>query len=188
MYNYEHNDKSVKILNCLAVSADIVPACWYHTQKYQLSGREEEKGVAILKERERKVLPNYPFKHIYLVKRRNILYNDKIGKCIRLLKNIKADLPNSDTITLSSFDITSLIYYLPEYIHNFIKINDGLPLARCLYDYIQYVLNNKNIFSLLFVPDKSRHIFDATHKFSSLQALSNNLSEILKIANQPVRY
>lgn len=188
LYDYEHNDKSVKVLKCLAVSADIVPACWYHTQEYQLSGREEEKGVAILKEKERKILPNYPFKHIYLVKNKNIFYHDKIGKCIRLLKNIKADLPNSDVITLSSFDITSFIYYMPEYIPNVIKINDDLALANCMHNYIQYILNNKNIFSSLFVPDKSRYIFDSPHKFTSLQTLDKNLSEILRIANHPVLY
>lgn len=184
LYVYEHNDKSVKVLKCLTVSVDIVPACWYHTQEYQLSGMEEEKGVAILKEKENKLLPNYPFKHIYLVKNKNILNNDKIGKCIRLLKNIKADLPNSSAINLSSFDITSFVYHMPDFIN--IKMNDDLALANCMHKYIQYALNNKDVFSLLYVPDNSRRIFDSPHKFSSLQTLDKNLSEILRIANYPL--
>lgn len=185
LYRNERHDKSIKLIRCLAVNTDIVPACWYHTKEYQLSGKEEDMGVTILKEKEKKVIQNYPFKHIYLVNNKNSLYNDILGKCIRLLKNIKADLQNSSAITLSSFDITSFIYYMPERFPDFIniKMNDDLALANCMHQYIQYALTHKDVFSLLCVPDNSRLIFDSPHKFSSLQTLDKNLSEILRIAN-----
>lgn len=132
------------------------------------------------------LLQNYPFKHIYLFNTKNTLYNDRLGKCIRLLKNIKADLQNSSVINLSSFDITSFIYYMHDFIN--IQMNDDLALANCMHKYIQHALNNKDDFSLLYVPDNSRRIFDSPHKFSSLQTLDKNLSEILRIANYPLLY
>ncbi|WP_300949582.1 hypothetical protein, partial [uncultured Desulfovibrio sp.] len=184
-YSFRRNDKSIKVSNCLPVNVDIVPACWYHTIEYQRTGIDEEKGVTILKEQESKLIQNYPFKHIGLVSRKNLIYNDKIGKCIRLLKNIKADIPDSSTITLSSFDITSFVYYIPEFIPNFIRIdtNNEFSLAKCLYDYLKYIISHQSQFSLLRVPDQSRIIFDLPHKMHSLQILEENLCRILQAIN-----
>lgn len=157
---------------------DIVPSNWFDTNKYAQTLDGNYRGIQILEKYKRERILNMPFYH-------NLLLNEKESRCqnnykklVRLLKTLKADA-NID-IDFSSYDITGLIYNMND--SRFIVGSNYLVLLRNLKAYIKYVLNNSIYRDQMYVPDKSRKVFDGNH--NKVIELNNLKKEIDTLYNE----
>ncbi|ALT79716.1 hypothetical protein AT984_08000 [Paucibacter sp. KCTC 42545] len=169
--------KAVKISGgSLARDVDVVPAVWFDTAQYQLTGLASDRGTKILDKKASKTIENQPFRHIELIGARC----DKIGgglrKAIRLCKNIKAD--SDRNITLPSFDIASTMYHADMKalrLGSFYELSILAETQR----HLDYLACNHGVAKTLYVPDGSRLIFDTNEKLRSLNDLSRDMDELL---------
>jgi hypothetical protein len=91
---------------------DVVPAVWWNNARYQDTGNEVDREVAILNKKDNQRIYNTPFLHINYIENRCNTTLGGLRKSIRLLKNIKTDAhEESIEINLSSFDIASIMYH-----------------------------------------------------------------------------
>ncbi|MGL4032723.1 hypothetical protein ACR3LQ_00310 [Kosakonia cowanii] len=175
------NAKSVKITGgSLARDVDVVPAIWWDTKNYQQSGREADRGVAILNKNIPARVYNTPFLHISLIESRCNQTSGGLRKSIRLLKNIKADAENEGTkIGLSSFDIAAIMYH-----GNMTNLSRGryfeLAILAETQRWLDWLWHNFETAKLLDVPDGTRKIFDHDDKKRELLLLSNQVDDLLK--------
>lgn len=91
---------------------DVVPSVLHRTATFQLTNQDEDRGVQIYDKKNAALLINFPFKVRALINAKDGRTVGGCKKAIRLLKNMKEDADT--TISLSSFDIMSLVYAMPE--------------------------------------------------------------------------
>jgi hypothetical protein len=158
---------------------DVVPSHWFDTNDYQLSGREDDRGVAILNDKIPETIDNWPFLHIKRVEDQCRGCIGGIRKAIRLCKNVKADAEEEGTgISLPSFDITAIMYHADKsaliagYVH---ELNILVETQRHLDELYQ----NPSKANSLRVPDGSRFIFDKPEKRAGLLRLSSEIDDLL---------
>ncbi|MCV3264568.1 hypothetical protein OGZ01_26935 [Vibrio harveyi] len=158
---------------------DIVPSNWYDNIDYQLTKDETERQVRIYNKKEHKLLGNSPFKHIKLVNQKDAIYKGNLKKCVRLLKNLVADMPDYKKVKakkLSSFDIVGICYNMDSLLY----VSEYTPLAlvdamRIQLGRLRYIPETRYI----RVPDDSRKVFDNEEKVSALEVIHE---EILSLA------
>lgn len=156
---------------------DVVPSHWHNTSEYMRSGEKHDRQVMILDKRNQTTISNLPFLHMKKINDKDALTRGGVKKVIRLLKTLRAD--SEDEITLSSFDIASIVW-------NF--NNDGLnvsptrefALISAAQSELSAMCTDRDRTSKLLTPDGSRKILDTKSKFESLQKL---LVEIDAIAS-----
>ncbi|MDM7303620.1 hypothetical protein QUH53_25860, partial [Klebsiella quasipneumoniae subsp. similipneumoniae] len=175
------NSKAVKITGgSLARDVDVVPAVWWNNARYQDTGNEVDRGVAILNKRDNQRIYNTPFLHINYIESRCNTTLGGLRKSIRLLKNIKAAAHEANIeINLSSFDIASIMYHAD--MGNLLKGHFyELAILSETQRWLDWLWHNFDEAKKLEVPDGTRKIFDTDEKKGELLKLSLQVDEILK--------
>lgn len=169
--------KAVKISGgSLQRSVDVVPAHWLDTEAYQLSGRDEDRGVRIYNKKTGETIKNQPFLHIHLIGTRCDSIQGGLRKAIRLCKSVKAD--SDRDIQLSSFDIASIMYHADMNALRAGQFTDLAVLAETQ-RHLDALWNDQGRAEKLLVPDGSRRIFDVPEKRNWLGLLSQEIDELL---------
>lgn len=177
--------KAVKVFGAsLARPVDVVPAHWYDTAVYQLSREKHDRSVTILDAHKMSTIDNWPFLHIKNIRSCCDATRGGLRKSIRLCKNIKAELEaEGRTVTISSFDLASIMYHA-----NMANLTAGsiyeLAILAETQRHLDYLWHNKDEARRLRVPDGSRYIFDSEAKFDGLGTVSLALDELLRSVGQ----
>ena len=173
--------KAIKLQGgSLARPVDVVPSHWHDTITYQISSQKHDRAVTILDSHKSMTLENWPFLHIKKVCERCDSTGGGLRKSIRLCKNLKAELEaEGQSITISSFDIASMMYHA-----NMSSLSAGsfyeLAILAETQRHLDYLWNNKEEARRLVVPDGSRFIFDTEEKFTGLLHLSVAMDSLLR--------
>lgn len=173
--------KAIKLSGgSLARPVDVVPAVWWDTAAYQVSGNEVDRGTSIFHKADRKTIQNLPFLHISRVSARDQVAGGGLKKAIRLCKNLKADAEEEGTkIGLSSYDIASLLYHA-----DMRALGTGavwelavLAEAQRFFDWCYY---NQGAASQYMTPDGSRPVLDTPERKTGLLLLSTQLDDLAR--------
>ncbi|RWT98101.1 nucleotidyltransferase family protein [Raoultella ornithinolytica] len=177
---HTENSKAVKITGgSLARDVDVVPAVWWNNARYQDTGNEVDRGVAILNKKDNQRIYNTPFLHINYIESRCNTTLGGLRKSIRLLKNIKTDAhEESIEINLSSFDIASIMYHAD--IGNLLRGHFyELAILSETQRWLEWLWHNFDEAKKLEVPDGTRKIFDTDEKKGELLKLSLQVDTLL---------
>ncbi|VVO40518.1 hypothetical protein [Pseudomonas fluorescens] len=173
--------KAIKLQGgSLARPVDVVPSHWHDTVDYQASRQKHDRAVTILDSHKNITLENWPFLHIKKVRTRCDTTGGGLRKAIRLCKNLKAELEaEGKSVTISSFDIASMMYYA-----NMSSLSAGsfyeLAILAETQRHLDFLWINKEEARRLVVPDGSRFIFDTEEKFTGLLHLSVAMDNLLR--------
>lgn len=175
------NPKAVKLSGgSLARPVDVVPAVWWDTVQYQLSGLEDDRGVSIYHKFDHVTIDNLPFLHIRRVSDRDVLAFGSLRKAIRLCKNVKADSEEEGTVIgLSSFEIAGLLYHA-----DLTALRAGaqweLGILAETQRHLDWCYHNPAEAQALMTPDGSRRILDTSEKVTALRRLSIEMDNLLR--------
>lgn len=180
--------KSIKITGgSLARDVDVVPAIWWDTAEYQLSGESYKRGVSIFNSRENEQIYNHPFLHIERIVQRCDRTSGGLRKSIRLLKNLRADMESEgNSINLNSFDITSIMYHADMRTLGLGQIYE-LAILYETQRWLDYLYYNFEEAKLLDVPDLTRKIFDSNDKKDGLRLLSHQVDLLTNSVAEEIR-
>lgn len=156
---------------------DVVPSNWYNTNKYAETGDKTYRGVHILDAKKRIRLKNMPFLHNAWIQHKDSNTNGGLRKAARLMKSIKYD---TESIDLSSYDIVSLAFNMPD---GDLNMQRGLELAilNSCHNFCLELIDNQYKRDALKVPDGHRKIFTDGHAtLTGLKQLSAELGELVK--------
>jgi hypothetical protein len=157
---------------------DVVPAVWWDTAAYQLSGRETDRGVSIYHKAGHYTIDNLPFLHIQRIDEQDRQAYGGLRKAIRLCKNIKADVEEDGrNVALSSYDIAGLLYHA-----NLDALRAGaiseLGIIAEAQRHFDWCYANQDSAKRLRTPDGSRAILDSQERIDGLLTLSVQLDEL----------
>jgi len=181
----------------LSRTVDVVPSNWYDTNKYAETKIEMYRGVMILDASVPTRLANTPFLHNAWIDHKDNNTNGGLRKAARLMKSLKYD---SESIELSSYDIVSIAFNMPNSSLEHERGMELLLLASCL-NYCRQLQSDFQLRSGLDVPDGHRRIFCEGHAtelglnqlVDELETLSNdvlheNQRSFRKLAEARVEY
>lgn len=151
---------------------DIVPANWYNTNQYAQTQAKRFRAIQILDVKSGERLKNMPFLHNYLILARDEHTGGGLRKVIRLMKSLKYD---SESISLSSYDLASIGYHMPE-TQLMTNFGDEIALLARLKTYLDGLVINPSQRKEMLVPDGSRKVFAPGH--ATLQGLDELRDEI----------
>ncbi len=154
---------------------DIVPANWYCGLDFQNTGLEQDKEIHIYNKETGERPRNHPFKFLHQVEVKDTATQGGVKKSVRMVKNIKNDSPSE--IELSSYDITSLIWNMPNEWLNLAGAHDLTILANTQ-AYLEYLINRPDFTKSLNTPDGSRKAIDTQDKMTALNLLSTEVTNL----------
>ncbi|WP_176079769.1 hypothetical protein [Paraburkholderia tropica] len=175
------DDSGAKCINLtggsLARSVDVVPALWLDTADYQTSRRQADRGVQILDRPKLELTGNSPFLYMENVNLKDHATMGGAKKAIRLLKTLKYDA--EDEINFSSFDIASLVWNMSDAALSYPSYLETALLSS-LQDEVNRLCENRAVADTLLVADKTRKIVRSDKDFKALQALNQELSDLIE--------
>jgi len=161
---------------------DVVPSVLYKTATYQRTKNDEDRGIQIYDKKAYEQIRNYPFKVRALINAKEGRAGGGCKKAIRLLKNMRED---SDTsITLSSFNIMSLVYAMqdPDLVHS--PYYEGKIVAS-LQNWFFTLANDETYLRGLDTVDGSRKIVQSAADVAAVSLMSDELNVlVLRIAQE----
>lgn len=170
--------KSIKLSGgAFKRQVDVVPSHWSDRFEYQASGQKHDREVYILDKSVPKMVSNLPFFHMKKINDKDLIANGGAKMAIRLLKNLMED--SSQKISLSSYDVASMIWHCPDH---FVKFN-WLGEMSVLVGTEQFVADlsvNTVLAKSLRTPDNTRDIFDTEEKLTALNKIAAELSKLVK--------
>ncbi|EGQ9122547.1 hypothetical protein DC894_RS14775 [Vibrio parahaemolyticus] len=159
----------------LTRKVDVVPSNWYNTNKYAETGNDIYRGVQILDKSVPARLANTPFLHNAWIDYKDVNTGGGMRKACRLMKSLKYD---SENIDLSSYDIVSIAFNIPDASLSYPKGGELQILSACL-DYCQQLQLNSDLRESIEVPDKHRKIFcDGHATMLGLNQLTRELEQL----------
>lgn len=163
----------------LKCPVDVVPSNWYDTNAYANGQGAHTRGVMVLNKKEMTRAKNYPFLFNFRLDTHDRARMGAPRMLIRLLKSVRADLEeeSSRELKLSSFDICSLVYRMPD-IYLQVNLHHPLDIVRNLLAWIDRVVQVQPLRDALMVVDDSRIIFDTPEKGPALRMLHAELNAI----------
>ncbi|EIH3811373.1 hypothetical protein LGK63_003636 [Escherichia coli] len=181
----DNNAKSLRITGgSLQREVDVVPGIWWDTKEYQLTKKEEHRGVTIIDKNKRERIYNEPFLHMQRIKDKCDQCNGGLRKSIRMLKTLKADSGDEgSSIDLSSYDIASLMYHADA---NNLRHSTYYELAVLVetHRWLNHLAQDHDAAMQLDVPNGTRKIFEKPNsygEFLKLTGILNNLvTEVLR--------
>lgn len=175
--------RSIKISGgSLVRVVDIVPANWYDTVQYTEKKAKIWRGVHILNAHKLDREADQPFLHGAWIEHKDDATTGSARKLIRLLKSLKYD--SEDKVTMSSFDIESLVFRMPD-AEMIRPRGEEIPLTAACWLWLKKVEGNQQLRDGLEVPDGKRKIFEAGKATTSqLTALRQELESLLYDVNQ----
>jgi hypothetical protein len=170
----------------LICRVDVVPANWLNTNAYAQGQGDHTRGVQVLNKDKMEQVTNYPFLFNSRLDTHDRARNGLPRMLIRLLKTIKADHEEEhprDGIALSSFDLCSIVYRMPDtYLSS--PRYQPLDIIRNLTSWLAYLRANESARNALNVIDDSRIIFDSADKTNALAKLEADLVPVYQAAVQ----
>lgn len=175
--------RSVKLSGgSLVRVVDIVAANWYDTVKYAEKKEKIWRGVHILNAHKPDREDDQPFLHGAWIDHKDRATAGSARKLIRLLKSLKYD--SEGKLTMSSFDIESLVFRMPDADMNRPR-GEEIPLANACWLWLKKLEDNQAFRDTLEVPDGKRKIFAAGKATpAQLTALRQELEGLLYDINQ----
>jgi hypothetical protein len=167
---------------CISVSkgtlqrdVDVVVCNWFHTIQYNNTNEEFQKGIQVLDVSKNRHVINLPFLHNKLLDDKDIRTNGKYKSFVRLIKSIKSDA--DDNIDISSYEITSLLYHMPN--TEILGLDYPYDILSGISKYFTHLYYNKDELSQLFVPNKTVKIIDSL-KMNAFASLINEINDLAK--------
>lgn len=154
----------------LSRKIDVVPSHWYDTIDYQISGDRKDRAVCVLDASTKQTVANFPFLHMHHIQKKDNATMGGAKKAIRLLKTLRADSERSDSITLNSYDIASLVWHMDHSVLNVFQWQE-LSLIANLQSVFGSYISNKDALMRLRTPDNTRCIINSEDKFNALVIL-----------------
>lgn len=154
----------------LSRKVDVVPSHWHDTIGYQISGDRKDRAVCIFDASTKQTVTNFPFLHMHHIQKKDTDTMGGAKKAIRLLKTLKADSEKSDSITLNSYDIASLVWHMDQSILSVYQWEE-LSLLANLQNALSNHIYNKEALMRLRTPDNTRCIINSEDKFNALVIL-----------------
>ena len=155
---------------------DVVPSNWFNTNRYNETGQKMYRGVQILDAKNMERLRNTPFLHNAWIAHRDNQTNGGVRKAARLMKSLKYD---TEEIDLSSYDLVSIAFRMPDGDLNFPKWQE-LSLLNSCHAFCMSLQEDSVLRSSLDVPDGHRRIFAAEHAtLDGLNQLTAALAELV---------
>ena len=167
----------------LVCKVDVVPSNWYDTNEYSETYLEHFRGIMVLNKDEMERKKNFPFLFNYRINEKDNECNGTVRMLIRLLKTLKADADEENKVELSSFDICSIAYRIPNEYLNF-QINEPLDIIKNFALWMQKIINDSELRKILKVVDDSRIIFDEDEKYNDFVKLFNDLVDLYNGAKE----
>ncbi|HOF35111.1 MAG TPA: hypothetical protein PKU84_13920 [Spirochaetota bacterium] len=178
--------KSIKISGgSLHRSIDIVPSNLIITKEYEDTKDKKYLGIYILDKDKKLRIKNTPFLHNALLEDKDIYTNGGFKKCVRMMKTISYEMESENT--LSSYDITALLYNIENSQYRSVE-NLSITFTN-LFIFFNKVSDDEQFRNSLYVPDKSRKIFDSNDKLTKFKNLQKEYMDIyvdLLVNNQKV--
>jgi hypothetical protein len=165
----------------LTRKVDVVPGNWYDTNQYAANKEQYYRGVQIIDVHTQERIPNTPFLHNAWIQHRDTQTGGGLRKAARLMKSLKYDY---DSIELSSYDIVSIAFNMPDASLTVPRTLELTLLASCV-DYVDRLRNDSQLRETIGVPDGHRKVFAPRHAtVAGLEQLGNELhklaSDVLK--------
>jgi hypothetical protein len=164
----------------LICKVDVVPANWLNTNAFVRGEGDDTRGIEVLDKVEMKRVSNYPFLFNKRLEDHDARRSGLPRMLVRLLKTMKADHEEEtpqDPIELSSFDLCSLVYRMPDqYLSS--RIYQPLDVIRNLLLWIAHLRTDEVTRSSLMAIDDSRKLFDTATKAPGLAKLQADLQSI----------
>lgn len=166
---------------------DIVPSCWYDSLRYQQTLMEHDRPVKIYDKSNHCFIENSPFLHIKRVNDKDEQYGGNLKKVIRLMKNIRADMPDYKKRTakaLSSYDLAGIAYHM----NDDLLCSQYLPLALLerVRRYLSLLVSSQAMRDLIYVPDDTRKVFNEDPKFAALVTLFDEVDALAKAIQKAI--
>jgi hypothetical protein len=182
----------------LTRDVDVVPANWYDTNQYAANNKEKMyRGVQIVDVKSKERINNTPFLHNAWIQYRDSQTGGGLRKAARLMKSLKYD---SESIDLSSYDLVSIAYNMPDAGLVVPKGQELMLLGACV-DFVRNVQASQVLQDSIVVPDGHRKVFAAGHataaglgqlsselKRLAADVLSENQRSFKKLAEARVEY
>lgn len=170
--------KSISIFNkSLNRKVDVVFCFWYNTSGYEKAKDEYYRGVYLFDFiKETKIL-DYPFAHIHNVNYKGNDTIDKSRKCIRLLKNLKADADVK--IDLSSFHLTSIIHSIPNDQLKY-SCNNELGIAKKVSEELNNLIQSPTYRKSVKSPNGTEYPFTEDSLVVELKKLKSDLDILVE--------
>jgi hypothetical protein len=155
---------------------DVVPSNWFNTNKYSETGKKIYRGVQILDSKKKVRLKNTPFLHNAWIAYKDKETNGGLRKAARLMKSLKYD---TDAIDLSSYDLVSIAFRMPDSDLNLPRGQELLLLNAC-HSFCVSLQANANLRNSIMVPDGHRNIFSPGHATAAgLDQLTAHLGKLI---------
>ena len=135
---------------------DVIACAWWHTVEYVANQQKSFLGIEILDNNKGERIPNKPFLHNKKIEDRDVAMNGGLRKLIRLLKSLKYD--SDSEIKLSSYDITGIVFNMPDQQLLFRSCQDLLLVNNCN-AYLNQLIQDRNLRDSIFVPNGTRKVF-----------------------------
>lgn len=160
---------------------DVVPSNWFNTNKYAETNQQMYRGVQILNADNKTRLKNTPFLHNAWIAHRDGNTNGGLRKAARLMKSLKYD---TESIDLSSYDIVSIAFNIPEADLNLPR-NMELAILDSCHNFCMELQSNSSKREALEVPDGHRKIFTDGH--ATLNGLNQLAAALGDLVNDVLR-
>ena len=158
-------------------TVDVVPSHWHDTLDWKRSGNKADRDIYILDSHKHERLHNKPFMHIQQVETKCISVCGALRKVIRLLKNIRYDA--TPEIKLSSYDIASIAWHMSA---EELRVPFGvdLLLVERARSHLKFVLDYPAYREKLWVPDRSRKIYEKPETVTATTRLYEEVDQLVK--------
>jgi hypothetical protein len=181
-YAFKSSNIDTTKSKCISISGgllqrdvDVVVCNWFHTVQYDNTNEEFQKGIQVLDVSENRRIINLPFLHNKLLDDKDIRTKGKYKSFVRLIKSIKSDA--DDNIDISSYEITSLLYHMPN--TEILGLDYPYDILSGISEYFTHLYYNKDELSQLFVPNKTVRIINSL-KMNAFASLINEISDLAK--------
>lgn len=153
---------------------DVVPASWWHTNKYAETGDPDFRGVKVFDRKRGEFVANTPFLHNRRIKEKDGRTRGGMRKAARLMKTLMYD--SEGAVTMSSYNVVSLAYNIDDFLLMLSAPRD-LQIVEVCYEYCTGLCHSLGERSSILVPDESRTVFggSAGATLDQLRALTQEL-------------
>jgi hypothetical protein len=156
---------------------DVVSANWYNSNEYATNGRQEVyRGISIYNKDNHSRSHDFPFLHIRMVNNKDPKTNGGYKRLIRLLKTLREDADYK--IDLNSFEITCLLYGIPDYKLNKPETNQLLLLLEASEQLDKLITDNdyrKNLIS----PNGKENVFPNDSSVLELKKMKREVNDLM---------
>jgi len=177
---------------------DVVPATWYNSNHFAQTGDETVRGVRVFDIETGAFITNYPFLHNACIDVRDTRTNGGLRRAARLMKSLKYD---SESVTLSSYDIVSIAYNIPDHQLAFAPPFE-LRIVDSCHDYCIQLRQDSSLRGSIHVPNGTRPVFGGRDGATEVQLdeliaelrglrqdiLSENARSFVKLAEARVEH